>query len=190
MSVLSRFLARIAPINSGDFTLQHIAEAVTSPGELFDVIAREDDDYSAWGRVLDPDATPSVALGWLAQFAGVRLLPSDTEADQRARIKAAAGFKRGTPQAMINEVTPTLTGTQYVNLIQQAGGARWAMTLVTRPAETPSAALTYAAALRQKPAGINLTHVQTNDVLWVEATKTWAGVAGGITWANLASGDV
>lgn len=190
MSVLSRFLARVSPINVGDGTLSALVHSITTPGELFDQIARDDDDFTAWGRVLDPDAAPAPVLGWLAQFAGVQFLPSDTEARQRARITAAAGFRRGRPQAMIDEVKPTLTGTQYVNLVQQAGGNRWAMTLITRPAETPSAAATYAAALRQKPAGINLTHVQTNDVLWVEATKTWAGVAGGVTWANVTPGGV
>lgn len=190
MSLLGRFLARVAPIDVGDVTLSAMVQAITGPGELLDTVAREQTGYAAYGQVMDPDVAPAGVLGWLGQFAGVAFLPSDTEAQQRARIKAAAGFYRGTPQAMINEVKPTLTGTQYAGIVQQAGGARWAMTLITRPAETPSAAATYAAALRQKPAGINLTHVQTNDVLWIEATKTWAGVAGGVTWANLVSGDV
>lgn len=190
MSLLDRLMARLAPIDVGDGTLQALAHAVAAPGEVFDTIAREQTGYAAHGQIMDPDVAPAAVLPWLAQFAGVQLFPSDTEATRRARIKAAAGFFRGTPGAMIAEVKPTLTGTQYVNLIQQAGGNRWALTLITRPAETPDAAGTYAAALRQKPAGINLTHVQTNDVLWVEATKTWAGVAGGVTWANVTPGGV
>lgn len=172
MSLLDRFLARIAPINTGDFTLQQIIGAITSPGELYDDLTQDSDTHSAWGKAMDPDYAPAPLLGWLAQFAGVSLLPSDDEATQRARIKAAAGFRRGTPGAMTDEVTPTLTGSQYTNILQQVGGNRWAMTLVTLSVETPNPAATYAAALRQKPAGIALTHVVATGPIVDLGTRT------------------
>lgn len=194
MSLFDRFLNRVSPIDVGDGPLRALVHAITSPMEWLDDLVHDSDTHSAWGRVMDPDAAPASILGWLGQLGGVTFLPSDDEAAKRARILAqagpAGGFHRGTAGAMIATVKLTLTGTQYVNLIQQAGGNRWALTLVTRPAETPDAALTYAAALRQKPAGINLQHVLTNDVLWIEATKTWTAVLGGVTWTNVASGDV
>ena len=172
MSVLSRFLARLAPINVGDSTLAGLAHAITTPGELLDLIVREDDDFSSWGRVMDPAAVPAQLLPWLAQFAGVQLLPSDTEQQQRDRITAAAGFKRGTAASMAAEVALTLTGSKYVSILQQVGGNRWAMTLITLSAETSSAATTYAAALRQKPAGVNLTHVVATGPIVDQGTRT------------------
>lgn len=186
MSLLGRFLARVAPIDVGDVTLSAMVQAITGPGELLDTVAREQTGYAAYGQVMDPDVAPSGVLGWLGQFAGVTFLPSDTEAQQRARIKAAAGFYRGTPQAMINEVKPTLTGTQYASVLQQVGSARWAMTLVTLSAETPNAAATYAAALRQKPAGINLTHTVATGALIDQGTRTINAGAATINTAVLA----
>lgn len=172
MSLLDRFLARVAPINVGDVTLGALVHAITSPMEWLDSLVRDSDTHRAWGKALDPDYAPAPVLGWLAQLPGVQLLPSDAEAQRRARITAAAGFRRGMPQAMIDEVKPTLTGTQYASVLQQVGGARWAMTLITLSAETPNAATTYAAALRQKPAGINLTHVVATGALIDQGTRT------------------
>lgn len=172
MSLLDRFLARVAPINTGDGTLAALVHAITLPGEWLYDLARDSATHKAWGKAVDPDYAPANILGWLKQFPGVQFLASDTEAGQRARITAAAGLKRGKPQSMIDEVKPTLTGTQYASVLQQVGGARWAMTLITLTAETPSAATTYAAALRQKPAGINLTHVVTTDPIIDQGTRT------------------
>lgn len=189
-----RFYGRLAPLAYADpdsgYPLRALATALMAPRELFEV-ARDADGYIAWGKVLDPDACPAELLDWLAVFAGVVFPPFTlTEADKRARIKRAAGYYRASNRAIMEEVLPTLTGTQYVNLIEQASADPWALTLITRPAETPDAAATLAAGMRQKRAGIALTHVLTNNVLWVEGTKTWSAVLGAVTWANVVPGDV
>lgn len=172
MSLVDRFLARVAPINTGDGTLAALVHAITLPGEWLYSLVRDSTTHKAWGKALDPDYAPAPVLRWLAQFAGVQVLPSDTEAGQRARITAAAGIKRGKPGAMAAEVRPTLTSSQYVDILQQVGGNRWALTVVTLAGETPDPAATYAAALRQKPAGVNLSHVVATGAIVDQGTRT------------------
>jgi hypothetical protein len=186
VSFLDRLLARLAPINIGDATLGALAHAISLPGEFYEAFVRETTGYSAHGRLMDPDTSPVGALAWLGQFAGVSFLPSDTEATQRSRVKTAAGFYRGTPQAMLDEVKPTLTGTQYASVLQQVSGNRWAMSLITLSTETPDPTATITAALRQKPAGIALTHVVTTGPIVDQGTRTIDAAANTIDSATLA----
>ena len=100
-------------------------------------------------------------LGWLRQFNGAVFPPGAGEAEQRDRIKHNPGFDDGKTVRLDAEVARTLTGTQSVRVLRQADGFATRMTVVTRTDETPDADVTLAAAMRQKPAGIKLTHVIT-----------------------------
>lgn len=53
-----------------------------------------------WSPVLDVDRAPVEWLGWLAQFAGVRLRPGLAAPEQRARIKNTDGHRRGSSPAL------------------------------------------------------------------------------------------
>jgi hypothetical protein len=186
MGFATRFLARVSPIDIGNGTLAALVSALSGPGEFYETFVRETTGYAAHGRLMDPDTAPAGALAWLGQFAGVSFLPSDTEATQRSRVKTAAGFYRGTPQAMLDEVKPTLTGTQYASVLQQVSGSRWAMSLITLSTETPDPTATITAALRQKPAGIALTHVVTTGPIVDQGTRTIDAAVNTIDSATLA----
>lgn len=90
----------------------------------------------------------------------------------RSAIRNQGAKFRGTRRAMLDAVRDTLTGTRYVNILERVGGNAYALTLVTRPSETPDSALTYAAALAQKPLGMALTHTLTESPLIDEGSKT------------------
>lgn len=90
----------------------------------------------------------------------------------RSAIREQGAKRRGTPRAILNAVRDTLTGTRYANLLERVGGNAYALTLITRPSETPDAAATYAAALTQKPLGMKLTHTLTEGVIIDEGTKS------------------
>lgn len=91
----------------------------------------------------------------------------------RDAIRRQGGKNRGTPDAMRSAIEDTLLGTTpYVNILERVGGNAYALTVVTRPSETPDPDATYAAALAQKPLGMALTHTLTEGVLIDEGTKT------------------
>lgn len=152
-----RIYRRLEPLADSDDTtagvLHAIAGALGTGATPVDEVARDTDTHPAFGMLLDPDAAPSWALSWLAQFPGVTLQPSDTEQQQRDRISAAAGFYRGTVQAMIETVQATMTGAKSVTVLTRVSGNRWAMTVVCRAADTPDPDAAERAALSQKPAG-------------------------------------
>jgi hypothetical protein len=150
-------------------------------GPLHDIV-RDTDGRPGWSDVMDPDLAPSWALKWLGEnFAGVRLTPGLTEAQQRARITSPPAFNRGTPDGMAAAARQTLTGNQYV-FLKEREGSPYRVTIVTRTSETPNAAVTLAAAKAQKPAGLILTHVVTAVRTYLEV-----GAAGGGTYAGAAA---
>jgi hypothetical protein len=145
-------------------------------GKLHDLV-RDTEQGVGWSRVLDPDRALVDELPYTAQFAGVKLTPGITEAEQRAEITSPAAFNRGTPDGLRSAVAQTLTGNQYVFFKEQEGSP-YRVTVVTRTSETPA----------QKPAGLILTHMVTDVRTWLEVQQaggnTWAGVAATYgTWA-------
>jgi len=180
-----RILARLEPIDVGDATLSHIAEALGLGAVEGDEVAPGTDTHVPWARLLDPATCPVWALDWLAQWVGDRLLPSDSEQDKRDRISQAAGFYSGTDRAMREEVARTLTGTKSVTVLSRVGGDRWAQTVKVKTSECPSSAVSEAAARRQKPAGVVLTFIVSDDPIVDEGTLTVDAATGVIDTATI-----
>jgi len=130
-------------------------------GQMFqelEDLARDSPDGPGWSALLDITRCPDEALPWLAQFVGVRLLPDSSPADQRARILATDGWRRGTPAALVSATQATLTGTKRVTLRERDGGDAYALRVQTLTGETPDPTATQNAILSQKPAGLVLTY--------------------------------
>lgn len=133
-------------------------------GDMFQEVENLSADTDAgpgWSMILDVDRARSSDLGWLAQWIGVRLLPSLSDAAQRARIKATDGFKRGSPDAIIGAARQFLTGPQTVILRERDAAAcaaqpAYGLTVITYTSQTPNPALVQAAVRAQKPAGLVL----------------------------------
>lgn len=126
------------------------------------------DGLPGYANLLDINAVRSDFLGWLGQFVGANLMPGLTDAQQRQYIASLPGFNRCRPATIISAVQATLTGAQYVDLQERAGGA-WKYTVVTKPSQTPNPALTRAAIQAQKPGPDQFTHLLTES-----ATYQWA----------------
>jgi hypothetical protein len=192
-----RIFARQAPLAEIDQQTSDLLEGISEALGLSyvdtDVVVREGVDGQApWSAIADPDLCPARWLPWLAQWNGVKLLPSDTEQDQRERILQAAGFYRGTNRAIREEVARTTTSRDPDNVVvlNRVGGARWAQQVITRLADTPDPAAAERAALRQKSAGIVQSYLATDDVIWPEATLTFDAVDPGVTFDTVTLGDV
>jgi hypothetical protein len=164
-----------ADTDAAVWTLLELCEAIAGRLQKIEDVIRDDPTTNdpGWSIIMDVDRAPSEWLGWLAQFAGVRLLPGLSDADQRIRIKNTDGFKRGTPTAIVAAAQAFLTGTKTVYLTERHGSA-YRLTVATKAAETASVANVLAAVLAQKPAGIVLavTTVLGSDYATVRDTHS------------------
>lgn len=155
---------------------------------LSDLVRDSDDGRPGWSSAMDPDLIPAAGLDWLGQFTGVRFVDPTTEQGKRDGIKAHVNWNRGTPAAMRTAAQTTLTGNKTVNILERTSSA-WTMTVVTRTSETPDAAATLKALMSQKPAGIVLTHVVSDEPIIDEGTLTIDGAAN-VQINSAAVGDV
>ncbi|MCW3040937.1 MAG: LamG domain protein jellyroll fold domain protein [Solirubrobacterales bacterium] len=154
------YYQRTAPLAYQDATNDYAwAVLCAALATMFDPyeFVRDSPAGPGYSSLLDLDRAPAGALGWLAMFAGVRTIPSLTDAQQRARIDATDGFQRGTPAAIIAAAQSHLTGTRRVSLFERDGGDPYALRVVTYAAETPSPAQTVADIVAAKPVGLMLT---------------------------------
>jgi hypothetical protein len=156
------YLERLEPWLSPDLAIH--ASAI---GQMFeqiyglvtDVGVDGDPGYMpGWGILFDVDTCPAQWLPYLGQFVGVPNLIGVDPVTARAQIKAQVSMHRGTPQSIINAASATLTGTQTAILTERFNGDPYAIQMITYGSETPDQAMTLAAMLTMKPAGIVLTY--------------------------------
>lgn len=128
-------------------------------GQLVEIddLVRDTDEHVGWGRLLDVDAAPEWALPWLAQFVGVTPIKGLDAASQRLRIKEAAGFHRGSVNAIKAAAGQYLTGTRRVELYER-DGSPWRFRIRTYESETPNAQAVRDAVAALKPAGLIFIH--------------------------------
>lgn len=160
--------ARLGPWAARDtsdarWTLLQVAEAVGARLQVVEDIVRDTDTHVGWGVVMDADATPIEWLGWLGQFAGVRLRYGLTDLAQRARVKSTDGMKRGTPAAIVGAAQQTLTAPKTVYLVERHGSA-YRLTVTTVATQTPSPARVIEDIMEQKPGGIVMAHAMTTGI--------------------------
>lgn len=134
------YYKRLAPYVLTDLAngavLQKIVHAYAHPTADIWTLTSGTNGQPGYADAGDPDRAPGWLLPWLAQFPGVKLKPSDTEAQQRARISQAAGFYRGTGRAIIEEIQHLLTGTKKVFLVERTDGP-WTLAAGIPTAEVP-----------------------------------------------------
>lgn len=149
-----------------------LAEYCVAIGEMFQIVEDlgrdqiiDDVQYPGWSVIMDIDRAPTDALGWLAQFVGVRTRTGLNDKDQRDRIKSTAGWSRGTVSALQGAVSTYLTGTKTFVFRERYDrdnptvDAPYYLDIVTYTAETPNPAAALQALMAQKPAGIILRYV-------------------------------
>jgi hypothetical protein len=126
--------------------------------EIDDYASDGPNDEAGYSVLVDLNRAPSKALPWLAQFVGVRLDLSLSDAGQRTMIRSTAGFNRGTKASLIAAAQRHLTGPKDVIMIERYQGSAYRLYMATRAAQTPNSATTLADIMTQKPAGIVLTY--------------------------------
>ncbi|HWT23705.1 MAG TPA: hypothetical protein VN213_09380 [Solirubrobacteraceae bacterium] len=147
-----------------DTLLLAICEALTAPSAPLEPVVRGDDTHEPWARALDRDEAPVWQLPWLACLMGEEWRGPPSE-QLRAQLTERPRFRRGTPASIAAAARATLTGAREVLVIPRVNDDPNLTTVVTRPAETPSPALTLQTMLRVTPAWVQLTHVVENAVI-------------------------
>lgn len=182
--------ARLGPVAAQDeslgWPLLTFVQALCEMGRQVEELVRGGEQ--AYDPLLDVDLSPDWNLPYIGQFVGVRVTPGASPAQARAQIRGVGGFQRGTPAAMIAAVRATLTGTQYVGLVERDGDQDH-ITVTTRSAETPNPAATLAAALSQKAAGLILAVVNTATIIYSEAETRWGALPAANVEALFATGN-
>ena len=164
---------------------------VTEAVDVIHQIVTDSEDAPGWQVLFNPEECPAVALPYLAQFVGVRLLPSMTEAEQREAIIEPSGFTRGTPAQIIATTKRTLTGAKTVFLTERYLGFPWRIRIETLTLETPDPARTKRDVIAEaKPIGLLLSFNEKLGWTWgvakVAPTHTpWSDVKSDFaTWKS------
>ena len=155
----------VDPHTSAGF-LQRWLAGLTSQADLaleavdaLDPITNPDGVSCAQSAVTAPASVlPMLAMtaGLLPDYAG---LPADLLREVLAR--PAAWRRRGSVLAIVGSVAATLTGTQTVEVETHVGGDIWAMRVLVVDGEMPDLDATWAAVLREKPAGVTVELLAT-----------------------------
>jgi hypothetical protein len=155
-------------------TLRAVVKSLLHPVEPLDEIVHGDEagDHPPFALAVHAEHAPLWILPWLANLVGVVWHGAPTE-DLRALILDRPAFRRGTTAAIVEAARATLTGSQYVFVVER-DTSPWRLTVVTLASETPDAAETYRQMLRQKPFGLVLTHTVAAGKTWAESVGTWA----------------
>lgn len=177
-------LARLDPLNA--WALLIYCNAIGVEFQLVEDVVRDTPDGPGWSLLLDLDRCPDAALPWLGQFVGVRVLPSSTPDEQRARIRATDGWKRGTRDAMIGAALATLAPGAAVDFRERSGDPAsepidyaYRLTVRTYSHATPDPTATLNALLAQKPGGIVLDFAVVTGQTWQQVKNlnaTWSTV--------------
>lgn len=135
-----------------------------------------DPDTSVTGtaELANPAAAPRSWLRWLGYLVGINL-DNIADADKRSAIADSATLqRRGSVRAIIRATQQTLTGSRscrvYWNL---DGSSPYLLTVVTLTTQTPDSVATLAAAVTEKPAGVDLELQTTTGALYSELAASF-----------------
>lgn len=150
-----------------------------------------DTSQSGTCEPVNPATTPASWLGWLGWLIGVPIVDLDTT-QARWYLSRAGAQAHGSAAGMKAAVQATLTGDRFCTVETAVGGDPWAITVTVDSSEVSNSVVTTRAAMREKPAGANLTLTTSNPATWDDLAtsySTWAGVeATGKTYDELRFG--
>ena len=126
-----------------------------------------DPDTSATGtsEPVNPATAPATWLPWLGWLMGVPTTGLATT-DARWYLSRAGAQAHGSAAGIQAAVQATLTGARFCQVTTAVGGDPWQIEVQVDSSEVTDSAATLAAALREKPAGANLTLTSSTPVTY------------------------
>lgn len=183
----ARLYGMLGPLAQYDpsyqWSLLIFVNAATQAYELVESWVRDTPDGPGWSLLLDVERCPPEALGWLAQFVGVRLLKNASDEANRERIAATDGFHRGTLAAIKAAAQATLVGNRSVFVTERdhdpadTPDYAYYLTVETYRGQTPDPTATENAILAQKPGGIVLRYLCVDGQIYDQVRTRFATYA-------------
>ncbi len=189
-SIAEEIYASLAAYAPGDETrgwaLLHISHAIGMQNQVIRDVTFDDDSGIGWSVLFDIDRCPDWALDWLGQFVGVRIPRTlTTEADRRAWVKDAAGWRRGRVSTLEAAVSTTLTGDRRVVVRSRFDpaspntDAAGHIQIKTYTSQTPDPVVTERMAMQHVRGGLIGHYTTVDGQDWLQAGTTYA------TWGDL-----
>jgi hypothetical protein len=140
---------------------------------------------AGWSTLLDPTVCPAAFLPFCGAFIGVPIPPGADPVAARAQIIAEQNFARGTPAAILAAAQRFLTPGSYLVLLERTAAsgspAPYHAVLGFRAADLLTTEQELINAVEaQKPAGIQISYVESAGYTWVESIHLWS--ADTFTW--------
>ena len=141
-----------------------------------------DPDTSATGtsEPVNPATAPAGWLPWLGWLMGVPTTGMDTTT-ARWYLTRAGAQAHGSADGIRAAVQATLSGTRFCQVFTAVGGDPWAIEVQVDSTEVVDSAATLRAAMREKPAGANLTVTSSVPVTYDDLDTAYT------TYANMAA---
>ena len=143
------------------------------PSLSFLAAADPDDGVAGTSHPVDPAYCPAAWLPWLARVLGADITGL-TDEQARWYLSRRGRAAVGSDQGMKDAVAATLTGTRAVTITTPSV---WEMTVTVDTAEVVDIAVTLAVALRNKPAGVDLTVTSSSLVTLADLDASYATLA-------------
>jgi len=141
-----------------------IGDAAYSVAKFIDD-ADPDTSASGTSEPVNPATAPAGWLPWLGWLIGVPVGGMDTT-NARWYLSRAGAQAHGSAAGIEAAVQATLSGTRYCLVTTAVGGDPWAIEVQVDSSEVTDSAATLAAAMREKPAGANLTLTSSTPVTY------------------------
>ena len=153
--------------DTNDELLRFLASVGDAAHPVAKFIDDADPDTSASGtsEPVNPATAPAGWLPWLGWLIGVPVTDMDTT-NARWYLSRAGAQAHGSAAGIQAAVQATLTGDRYCLVTTAVGGDPWAIEVQVNSDEVVDSAATLAAAMREKPAGANLTLTSSTPVTY------------------------
>jgi hypothetical protein len=136
-----------------------------------------DPDTSVTGtaELANPAAAPRTWLAWLAWLVGIDLA-NIPDADKRTAISESSTLqRRGSKRAIIRATQRELTGSKSCRVYWNLSGTDpYLITVVTLTSQTPDSVAALAAAVTEKPAGVDMVLTDVAGATYAELAAAYA----------------
>ena len=164
--------------DANDELLRYMAAIGDAAHPVAKFIDDADPDTSATGtsEPVNPATAPAGWLPWLGWLIGIPTTGLDT-ANARWYLSRAGAQAHGSAAGIKAAVQATLTGGRFCQVTTAVGGDPWAIEVQVNSAEVADSAATLRAALREKPAGANLTVTSSTPVTYDDLDTAYTDYA-------------
>ena len=200
-TITERLIKRMSTWNTGakvkgKTDLERYLGATAKPMEAVREVAEETGEpghsgyVPGYGVIFNPVTCPDKWLPFLGQFVGVEVPKTATESEARELIKAQGGLERGTLMALELAIKRVIGNSAPFTIQERTAlngsEAAYHFNVIVKPGKATIALKE--AIERVKPGGVQFSLIEVANA-WINASKKWSEVAGGLKWTEANEGN-